>query len=93
MIGGIVGGIVALLIIVGLIAFFVVRNRRAKKSHLDGGHSLQPQPTPILNPPLTNNNAYDRVPPLAYDHVPPIPIPSHQHVAHEYNDLHDVRQN
>jgi hypothetical protein len=59
LIGGIVGGIVALILIVGVIAFIVARNRKAKESQ---GHSLQsspPAPGSALVQPSNSN--YDRI--------------------------------
>jgi hypothetical protein len=44
LIGGIVGGVVALLIVVGVIAFIVLRNRKAKANQqsTNDGHALSP---------------------------------------------------
>jgi cell division protein FtsN len=55
LIGGVVGGVVALLIVVGVIAFIVIRSRKAKANQqsTNDGHSLSPR-----NP---NNSDYDRV--------------------------------
>jgi hypothetical protein len=55
LIGGVVGGVLALLIVSGVIAFIVMRNRKAKANQqsTNDGHSLSPQ-----NP---NNSNSDRV--------------------------------
>jgi hypothetical protein len=55
LIGGIVGGVIALMIVVGVIAFIVMRNRKAKvtQQSTNDGHSLSSQ--------NTNNSNYDRV--------------------------------
>lgn len=58
LIGGIVGGIVALFLIVGVIAFFVSRNRTANaRQQVNDGHSLQESPT-VSQP---SDGIYDRV--------------------------------
>jgi hypothetical protein len=56
LIGGVVGGVVALLIVVGVIAFIVMRNRKAKDNQqsTNDGHSLSP-PVVIAQP-----SNYDR---------------------------------
>lgn len=66
LIGGIVGGIVALLLIAGVIAFIVMRNRKAKANQqsTNDGHSLNP--IAVLAQPSNSN--YDRI---------DIPSPSH----------------
>jgi hypothetical protein len=66
LIGGIVGGVVALLIVVGVIAFIVMRNRKAKADQrsTNDGHSLSP-PAVLAQP---SNSNYDRI---------DIPSPSH----------------
>jgi predicted lipid-binding transport protein (Tim44 family) len=51
LIGGIVGGIIALILIIALIAFIVMRNRRAKADNKDR-HSLQ------SSVPAQNNSTY-----------------------------------
>jgi hypothetical protein len=65
LIGGIVGGVVALLIVVGVIAFIAMRNRKAKANQqsTNDGHSLNPPA--VLAQPSSN---YDRI---------DIPSPSH----------------
>jgi hypothetical protein len=59
LIGGIVGGVVALLIVVGVIAFIVMRNRKAKANQqsTNDGHSLSP-PAVLAQP---SNSNYDRI--------------------------------
>lgn len=56
LIGGIVGGIVALLLIGGLIAFLVVRNRR-NKDHGEEGNAMAKTTAASLPP-----SNYDRIP-------------------------------
>lgn len=75
LIGGIVGGSIALILIVGVIAFFAMRNRKAKTSQQSGqdGHSLQTSPAR----PSPNESNYDRI------NVPSTP--------NEYGDVSDVR--
>jgi hypothetical protein len=59
LIGGVVGGVVALLIVVGVIAFIVSRNRKAKANQQStkDGHSLSP-PAVLARP---SNSNYDRI--------------------------------
>jgi hypothetical protein len=56
LIGGIVGGVVALLIVVGVIAFTVMRNRKAKHNQqsTNDAHSLSPPAQP-------SKSNYDRI--------------------------------
>jgi hypothetical protein len=63
LIGGVVGGVVALLIVVGVIAFIVMRNRKAtaNQQSTNDGHSLSPPAQP-------SKSNYDRI---------DIPSPSH----------------
>jgi hypothetical protein len=81
LIAGIVGGIVALLLLLGLIVFLVARSRRAKDSD---GHSLQTvaQPASVAAATAAHGN-YDRI---------NINIPSYDDV-HEvrspYESVHD----
>lgn len=57
LIGGIVGGIVALLLIVCVIAFMVKRNRKASQEN-DKGHSLPASAPGAISQP---SNIYDRI--------------------------------
>jgi hypothetical protein len=79
LIGGIVGGIIALLLIVGVIAYIVARKRKAKADTIDdgdGAHSLQPSPAP--------NSNYARVAVASeYDDVQDV------RTNHHYDDVSD----
>lgn len=62
LIGGIVGGILALVLIAGVIAFIVMRNRRAKSQQRgDDGHSLQASPDNNYNRIAPTTNEYQDV--------------------------------
>jgi hypothetical protein len=75
MIGGIVGGVVALLIVVGVIAFIVMRNRKAKANQqsANDGHSLSLSPPVAIAQPSNNDRNDNDIPStshyIAYVHA------------------------
>lgn len=77
LIGGIVGGIVALLLIIGVIVFLVMRNRKATANPDLHDHPLQTVTPPVSSPSVSfkSNNQYDDV--------------SDIRAAHEYDGVHD----
>jgi hypothetical protein len=72
LIGGIVGGVIALLIVIGVIAFIVLRNRKAKANQqsANDGHSLSLSPVPpvAIAQPSNNDRNDNNIPSTSTSH-------------------------